>query len=138
MGRRLDVGGSPRTTEVRKVYDQVVFEQRSRKAGKLRTPVVWPTPPIQVTLAQADAFRLRIRQEGVNAAHLAREHGLTRARLSQIVSLHRLCSRVLAFLRRLDPGPISRLFTERRVRPLLRLTETQQLRLARRILPGFV
>lgn len=41
------------------------------------------------------------------------------------------------FLRVTPPGPRAGLFTERRVRPLLQLEPTDQLKVARDLLPGF-
>jgi hypothetical protein len=97
----------------------------------------WQPPPIQQTLALAEEFRRQLDAGGVNQAGLARGHGLTRARVTQVLNLLKLHPTILDFLRVTPPGRRAGLFTERRVRPLLPLEPTDQLKVARDLLPGF-
>jgi hypothetical protein len=75
---------------------------------------------------------------GVNQSGLAHLHGLTRARVTQVLNLLKLHPAILHFLRAMRPGPHARLFTGRRVRPLLPLDPAVQAREAKTLLPGFV
>lgn len=110
-----------------------LFEAKKR----LRPEKVWGPPPIQRTLALAEEFRRQLDAGGVNQADLARLHGLTRARVTQVLHLLRLAPVILDFLKRLPAGPHARMYSERRIRPLLSLDATSQLREAPRALPGF-
>jgi hypothetical protein len=64
--------------------------------------------------------------------------GFTRARVTQVLNLLKLQPAILDYLRGLLPGPHSRLYTERRVRPLLLLEPGAQLDEARRLLRSLV
>jgi hypothetical protein len=72
-----------------------------------------------------------------NQADLARLYGVSRARVTQVLLLLKLHPAILDFLRRLPPGPHARLYTERRLRPLLHLEPHRQLRRARLVLRDF-
>jgi hypothetical protein len=85
----------------------------------------------------AEEFRRQLDAGAVNQSGLAQRHGLTRARVTQVLNLLRLHPTIIDFLRGMTPRPHARLFTERRVRPLLRLEPTDQLKVARDLLPGF-
>jgi hypothetical protein len=111
-----------------------VYAAKKRLSAR---PVVWPVPPILAMLALADDFQRQIDRGLVNAAKLARTNGMTRARVSQILSLHKLVPEILMFLRRLSAGPMARLYSERRLRPLLKMSHARQLRAAAALLPGF-
>jgi hypothetical protein len=91
-----------------------------KKRLKLRE-TAWQPAPIQKTIALAEEFRRQLDAGRVNQADLARLHGLTRASVTQVLHVLKLHSTVLDFLRAMRPGPHARLFTERRVRPLLPL-----------------
>jgi hypothetical protein len=118
------------------VTEVVIDFHDAKKRLKSRENVRQP-PPIQRTLALADEFRRQLDAGGVNQAGLARGHGLTRARVTQVLNLLKLHPTILDFLRVTPPGPRAGLFTERRVRPLLQLEPTDQLKVARDLLPGF-
>ncbi len=110
------------------------FEAKKRMKPQQKA---WQPPPIQRTLALAEDFRRQLDAGGVNQSGLAQRHGLTRARVTQVLNLLRLHPIILDFLRGMTPGPYARLFTERRVRPLLPLDPAVQVREARTLLPGF-
>ena len=93
-------------------------------------------PPIQKTLALAEEFRRQLDAGGVNQADLARLYGRTRARVTQLLHPLKLHPVILDSLRALPPGPHARLFTERRVRPLLALSQQTQLDAAGGVLIG--
>src|SRR5690606_29971366 len=80
-------------------------------------------PKILDTLDLADAWRRRLESGGVNQADLAREHGVSRARVTQVLALLRLHPEVLAWARA-NASSVS----ERRLRPLIRLDPRAQLR----------
>jgi hypothetical protein len=85
-------------------------------------------PKILETLELAEAWERRLRRGGVNRAELAREHGVSRARVTQVLKLRRLHPEVVAWVRA-NPGVVS----ERRLRPLLAMTAQAQLRAAKEI-----
>jgi hypothetical protein len=118
------------------VTDVVVdfCEARQRLRQKERA---WGPPPIQATLALADEFRGRLEAGMVNQAELARLYGVSRARVTQVLLLLKLHPAILDFLRRLPSGPHARLYTERRLRPLLHLEPRSQLRRASVVLRDF-
>jgi hypothetical protein len=118
------------------VTDVVIDFFAAKKRPRPREERCGP-PPVQKALALADEFRQRLDGGDVNQSGLARLHGLTRARVTQILNLLTLHPRILDFLRTLPPGPRARLYTERRMRPLLRLEPPGQLRTARALLPDF-
>ncbi len=119
------------------VTDVVIDFFAAKKRPRPREERCGP-PPVQKALALADEFRQRPSTAGtLTSPGLARLHGLTRARVTQILNLLTLHPRILDFLRTLPPGPRARLYTERRMRPLLRLEPPGQLRTARALLPDF-
>jgi len=118
------------------VTDVVIDFYEAKKRLKPQEKA-WRPAPIQKTLALAEEFRRQLGSGGVNQAYLARSHGLTRARVTQVLNLLKLHPTILDFLRVTPPGPRAGLFTERRVRPLLQLEPTDQLKVARDVLPGF-
>jgi hypothetical protein len=66
------------------------------------------------------------------------DHGREfRARVTRVLHLLRLHPAILQYLRGLPPGPHARLYTERRVRPLVHLDSRTQLRLASVVLKDF-
>jgi hypothetical protein len=89
-------------------------------------------PKIHETLALAEAWGARLEAGGVNRADLARERGVSRARVSQILKLLSLHPAIRAFA---VAHPA--LASEHRLRPLLRLSPKRQLAAARRSLPRF-
>jgi hypothetical protein len=118
------------------VTDVVIdfFEAKERLRREERR---WEPPPIQKTLVLAEEFQRRIAAGAVTRADLARIHGITRARVTQVLNLLRLHPAVVEFLRAQPAGPHARRFTERRVRPLLALDRERQLDEARLLLNGF-
>jgi hypothetical protein len=119
------------------VSDVVIDLYEAKKRLKPREKP-WEPPPIQRSLALAEEFRRQLDAGGVNQSGLARRHGLTRARVTQVLNLLELHPAILHFLCAMRPGPHARLFTERRVRPLLPLDPAVQAREAKKLLLGFV
>jgi hypothetical protein len=120
-----------------RIVTDVVIDFYEAKKWLKPQEKAWQPPPIQRTLALAEEFRRQLDAGGVNQSGLARRHGLTRARVTQVLNLLKLHPAILSFLREMPPGPHARLFTERRVRPLLPLDPPVQVREARTLLPGF-
>ena len=79
-------------------------------------------------LRQAEDWKRLLDAGGVNQADLARLHGLSRARVTQSLNLLKLHPSILEYIRHPASGSDLRL-TERKVRPLIRLTPDEQLRL---------
>jgi len=57
------------------------------------------TPRLLASLALADELRARLDAGGVSRAELAREHGITRARVTQLLALLSLPAEVLDWIR---------------------------------------
>lgn len=104
------------------MIDFLAAKKRLRPKERL-----FEAPPIQKTLALAEDFRRLLDAGGVNQSGLARLHGLTRARVTQVLNVLKLHPAILAALRDLTPGPHARLYTERRVRRLEGLPLEEQL-----------
>jgi hypothetical protein len=121
-----------------RIVTDVVIDLFAAKKLLKQQENVWEPPPIQRTLALAEDFRRQLDAGGVNQSGLARSHGFTRARVTQVLNLLKLHPAVRDYLRGLLPGPQSRLYTERRVRPLLLLEPAAQLDVASNLLRGFV
>ena len=81
------------------------------------------TAPQLDTLDLAEAWRVRLEAGELSRADLARERGVSRARVTQIISLLDVLPRILDWVRE-SPGAVP----ERRLRPLMRLPLRQQLR----------
>ncbi len=114
-------------------YGFIIDLQRARK--RLR-PESLGQPPITVALALADEIRSLLRTKGVNQSALARRFGLSRARVTQLLNLHRLHRDIQEFLRALrSVGP--RYLTERRLRPISYLPHKEQLIELERLYPDF-
>lgn len=120
-----------------RIVTDVVIDFYEAKKGLKPREKTWQPPPVQRTLALVDGFRRQLDAGGVNQSGLAHLHGLTRARVTQMLGLLKLHPAILNFLREMPPGPHAGLFTERRVRPLLALDPAAQVREARTLLPGF-
>jgi len=73
-----------------------------------------------------------------NRAWLARQYELTRARVTQLLSLLLLHPDILDYVRTLPTGTPERSVTEKKLRTLTRLPASQQLARAARMLTGFV
>ena len=89
-------------------------------------------PKILATLRLAEEWRDRLAAGGVNRADLAREHQISRARVTQVLKLLNLHPSILAWVREKP-----RLASEHRLRPLLNLPLQQQMVEAERRVPGF-
>jgi len=89
-------------------------EGRSRASGR---------PKILDTLDLAEAWRVRLETGEVNRADLARENGISRARVTQVMAILNVHPQILEWMRE---NPVS----ERRLRPLMRLPHGEQPRLA--------
>jgi hypothetical protein len=92
---------------------------------------------VQATLALAEEFHRELESGVVNRADLARQYGVTRARVTQVLNIPKLHPVILSFLRTFPRGPHARLYTERRVRSLVHLEPLAQLRAASAVLPHF-
>jgi hypothetical protein len=114
------------------VIDFLATKRRLRPKERL-----WGPPPIQKTLALVDEFKRQLDAGSVNQSGLAHLYALTRARVTQVLNLLKLHPNILDFLRALPPGPRARLYTERRLRPLLLLEHSAQLRDASDVIPDF-
>jgi hypothetical protein len=114
------------------VIDFLSAKRRLRPKERL-----WGPPPIQKTLALADAFQRQLDAENVNQSGLAHLYGFTRARVTQVLSLLKLHPSILAFLRTQEAGPFAKLYTERRLRPLLHLPGEEQISVASSHVRGF-
>jgi hypothetical protein len=118
------------------VTDVVIdFFDAKKRLG--HAELTWKPPPIQKTLALAEEFQRRIAVGESTRADLARLHGVTRARVTQVLNLLRLDPAIIEFLRGLPAGPDARRFTERRVRPLLVLAPSVQVVRACALFPSF-
>lgn len=77
------------------------------------------------SLELAEDLRSRLAAPGVSRAELARLHGVTRARVTQLLALLRLPREVLEWIK--SDGCRDPELSERRLRPLLPLPRAQQL-----------
>jgi hypothetical protein len=114
------------------VADVVISFPRAKKPpGKLKEV------PIVRQLALAEELRALLEAGGVNQSGLAHLHGLTRARVTQLLNLLKLHPAILDYIRE-QPGQTPRNRpSERKLRGLTRLPPAVQLNRARRLLPGF-
>jgi hypothetical protein len=96
------------------------------RARKRLPPESLDAPPITKILALADQLRTMIESKGVNQSQLARRFGMTRARVSQILRLHKLHPAIQDYVRNLT-GVGPRYLTERRLRPISYLAPADQL-----------
>lgn len=94
-----------------------------------------PGARLRETLALAERMRDELAGGQINRAGLARFHGITRARVTQLLGLLALQPEVLAWLGR-APAAAS-CVSERSLRPLLRLDQTAQVRAFRDLCPAF-
>ena len=88
-------------------------------------------------LDQAERFRSRLSTGDVNQADLPRLHGITRARVTQILNLLRLHPVIVNYLRARGYIGFGRAPTERLLRPLVTMSSEAQLRAAEESLAGF-
>jgi hypothetical protein len=107
-----------------------LFVLRARRAEK--SPGM--PPPIVALLALAETMAAELKA-GRKRSELAVVHGLTRARVTQLLDLLRLHPDILAQVRALPPGAPPRRVTERKLRRLVRLPAETQLEVARRLFP---
>jgi hypothetical protein len=87
------------------------------------------------SLALATALKARLEAGGVNRAALAREQGITRARVTQLLALLSLPAEVIAWIR--GGGAHETHLSERQLRPLLSRSRTEQLRGVATLAPSF-
>jgi len=95
-----------------------------KKAGSRRCPIL-------AHLDLAVEWQRAIEDDGVNRAELARRHGVTRARVTQVPALLSLHPRILVEIR--ERAAAGERLTERMFRPLLKLPPAAQLAAARRL-----
>jgi len=107
------------------------------KKKRLRFQRLGP-PRVTKLLAQAVEFdRLLSSGEVSSQADLARQLGLTRARVTQILNLLKLCPEIREHIASLGPETPERQVTEAGLRAVSSLESDEQLRWALRHLPGF-
>jgi hypothetical protein len=95
-------------------------------------------PPVVDHLALAESFQTKLDAgEVATRAALARQHGLTRARVTQLMDLLELDVKILDYVRNLPAGIPERLVTERHLRRLVPLAPDAQVREAEKRVPGF-
>lgn len=87
--------------------------------------------PILAHLDLAVEWQRALKREGVNQADLARRHGVSRARVTQVLALLNLHPRILVKIR--TRAAAGERLTERMFRPLLKLPPAAQLAAARRL-----
>lgn len=95
-------------------------------------------PPVVGHLQLAERFQSLLDSgEAPNRAWLARHHGLSRARVTQLMSLLLLHPDILDYVRILPAGTPERLVTEKKLRRLVRLPFARQLKEAAKCVAGF-
>lgn len=87
-------------------------------------------------LAESFQYKLDAGEVATRAA-LARQYGLTRARITQLLDLLKLDPSILNYVRNLPAGTPERMVTERTLRRLVRLSRESQLRDAEKHVAGF-
>ena len=107
-----------------------------RARARLREPKRNPPGARLIeTLALAERMRGELAGGQINRAGLARYHGITRARVTQVLALTELQPEVLAWVRR--PAAAASGVSERSLRPLLRLDRRDQLQAMHELCPAF-
>lgn len=94
-------------------------------------------PRIVRLLALADELRGHLEAGSVNQSDLSHLYGMTRARVTQLLNLHKLHPRILAYVRGLGSTVPLCAVTEHRLRPLTGLPPEEQLAAAVEQVPGF-
>jgi len=93
-----------------------------------------PGIPVAERLERAKSFQAQV-DEGKSQADIARELGVTRTRVTQVMKLLKLSPRIQAYIR--AEAKRKAWMTERSLRPLLDMPHARQDEWARRELPGF-
>jgi hypothetical protein len=107
-----------------------------KKAKRSRVLV---RPRICALLETAEAFQRQLDTGVVNRrSQLADYHGLTRARVTQILNLLKLAPTLREFIRNPPLGGLAKPVTERQLRPLARLPHEKQIQACRLTMPGFL
>lgn len=84
---------------------------------KRRRPRELKLPPVVRHLELAESFLNKLAAgEVATRAELARQHGLTRARVTQLLDLLKLDPAILDYVRNLPAGTHERLVTEKKLR----------------------
>jgi hypothetical protein len=98
-------------------------ERKRRGSTELQPPLVSRLP------ARAERWQAEIdRGEALNLTAIARREGLSHVYVGHLLRLLRLHPDIRATIAALPPGTSRRLISERKLRPLTRLTWDQQLR----------
>lgn len=108
---------------------------RARKRLRSAEPETSRGSRLVASLALATALKARLEAGGVNRAALAREQGITRARVTQLLALLSLPAEVIAWIR--EGGAHETRLSERRLRPLLGRSPAEQLRAVAALAPTF-
>jgi hypothetical protein len=105
---------------------------------KRRQDVELPLPKVVADIALAERFQgLLHAGKARSRADLARRFRLTRARVTQLMKLLDLHPSILAYVRALPNGTPAKMMTERGLREIVRLPNSQQVQTAKRIVWGF-
>ncbi|MDB4955615.1 MAG: hypothetical protein JWO36_3184 [Myxococcales bacterium] len=105
---------------------------------KRKRPRELKLPPVVCHLKLAESFQSSLEAGEVpTRAALARQHGLTRARVTQLLDLLKLDPTILEYVHSLPAGTPEGLVTEKNLRGLVRLAPQLQIREAERRLVGF-
>jgi hypothetical protein len=128
LSKWLRQGDASASFRTRAVVDLACARERLRKSagGKKRVPRV------HERLAIAERWNERLAAGGVTRADLAREHGVSRARVTQVLKLLGLHPGIRAYV-----AAYPEMASEYRLRPLLALSSSEQLSCARVSLRGF-
>lgn len=95
-------------------------------------------PRVVLDLALVEEFRSLLDSGKVrNRAGLAQRYGLTRARVTQLMSMLKLHPEIVAYVKSLPPGTPTRMITERGLRRLAVNAPKEQFFMAMQHLPGF-
>lgn len=127
----LPTGASSKNFESEFILDLDAFRKR-------RTPRELKVPPVVQHLALAESFQARLAAGNVpTRAALARQYGLTRARVTQLLDLLKLDLLILDYVRTLPAGTPERLVTEKSLRRLVQMPMLSQILEATKFVPGF-
>jgi hypothetical protein len=133
FANRLPIGTSRKIN----IHGFVIDLNRERRRRDHKRSAMPHQHRIIGPLDQAERFRSRLSAGDVNQADLARLHGITRARVTQILNLLRLHPVIVNYLRARGYIEFGRAPTERLLRPLVAMSPESQLREAEKRLAGF-
>ena len=90
---------------------------------------IWPrrkATPIGELLVRAEKYTEMLKTGKVKSqAEMARQEGITKARLTQIMNLLKLAPRIKEYLKNLNDPALLRYFNEKRLRPIASIKDKQ-------------